>query len=441
MGDSALFAAALSACAALLTVIVGGLIWTQKYAIVVNSILAISLVAGQLIRLPLPGQGGGILVSDIAALAIILGAIILTVKKRSLSPSLTAVATLAGVFLCWAPLMLFISIGTLPTSQLLVGLAYWVRLATLLTLIPALCVLCQNEKSKKSLLISSVGAGAALIILGFIQYIFVPDLRFLAPAGWDPHSGRMVSTWLDPNFFGIFCVLYILLLLQVKKSYPLMWLATVIFTILALVATQSRSSWLAGGAIIFIAPYLIISLRHSFHPATVRAGAAAVGVLLLTTAAITTLFFYDRLSGLVISDATVQLRADSLRIAWSAVVEPHWLLGVGYNAFGWYAQKAGLIADFLTHSRSGIDNSFLALWATTGLVGLTLFSGMWTIIAAKLVSHWRTNGSLTPLIALIAIGVLAAHSLFINSFLYAHAFTFLTIIIALGWSQPNVENV
>lgn len=441
MGDSALFAAALSACAALLTVTVGGLIWTRKYAIGVNSILAISLVAGQLIRLPLPGQGGGVLLSDIAALAVIVGAGMVTIKKRSLSPSLTAVAALSGIFLCWAPLMLFTSIGTLPASQLLIGLAYWVRLATLLALIPALCVLCEDEKSKQSLRISSIGAGAALIILGFIQYIFVPNLSFLAPAGWDPHIGRLVSTWLDPNFFGVFCVLYILLLLQVKKTYPLLWLATVILTILALMATQSRSSWLAAGAIIFIAPYLIISLRHSLRSSTLRAGAAAVGALLLTTAVITTLFFYDRLSGLVVSDATVQLRADSLRLAWSAIVEPHWLLGVGYNTFGWYAQKAGLIADFFTHSRSGIDNSFLALWATTGLVGLTLFSGMWTLIAAKFVSHWRTTISLPPLIALAAIGVLATHALFINSFLYAHAFTFLAIIIALGWSQPKGESV
>lgn len=441
MGDPALFAAALSASAALLTVIVGGLIWTRRYVILALIALTLSLVAGQLVRLPLPGQGGGALLSDITALAVIVGAGMVTVKKRSLSPSLMAVAALAGIFLCWAPLMLFISLGTLPTSHLIISLAYWVRLATLLALIPALCVLCEDEKSKKSLRISSVGAGAALIILGFIQYMFVPDLAFLAPAGWDPHIGRLVSTWLDPNFFGLFCLLYILLLLQVKKTYPLMWLATAMLTILALVATQSRSSWLAGGAIIFIAPYLIISLRRSLHPATVRAGAAAIGALLLTTVIITTLFFYDRLAGLVVSDATVQLRADSLRVAWSAVVEPHWLLGVGYNAFGWYAQKAGLIADFLTHSRSGIDNSFLALWATTGVVGLTLFSGMWTLIAAKLVSHWRTNGSLAPLIALVAIGVLTTHALFTNSFLYAHAFTFLAIIIALGWSQPNVESV
>lgn len=439
MVDSALFAALLSAAAAILTLGLWVLVWTKTYAAASVAFLTASLVAGQLLRLPLPGQGGGVLVSDVAAVATIVGAIIVTLKKRTVSPSVMLIASLSGIFLAWAPLMLFIGADIIPTSQIFIGLAYWARLAALLALIPALCVLCEDEKVKKSLFISSVTAGAVLVALGFIQYIFIPNLAFLAPAGWDPHIGRLTSTWLDPNFFGIFCVLYILLLL----SSPLIRGVggVIMLTYLALLLTQSRSAWLAAATTLFLVPFIVISLRRSLRPSTLRAGAFSLVMLVAATAGLTIIFFPDRLTGLALGDATVQLRASSLRLAWSAIVEPHWLAGVGYNAYQVYAQKAGLISSFTIHSRAGADNSVLTLWATTGLFGLILFAGWLTAIAAKLLAQWRSARTLPPLIALTALAVLLTHGLFINSFLYAHAFIVLAIIIALGWSQQNSNNL
>ena len=43
-----------------------------------------------------------------------------------------------------------------------------------------------------------------LSILGFVQLILFPDFSFMSQYGWDPHQGRLLSTWYDPNFLGGF---------------------------------------------------------------------------------------------------------------------------------------------------------------------------------------------------------------------------------------------
>jgi hypothetical protein len=82
-------------------------------------------------------------------------------------------------------------------------------------------------------------------LLGLLQYIYIPDTRFLASLGWDDHYYRLLSTQLDPNFAGIIIAIGLVAATALQNS---VWKYTS-FGILALslLLTWSRASWLALG--------------------------------------------------------------------------------------------------------------------------------------------------------------------------------------------------
>lgn len=63
---------------------------------------------------------------------------------------------------------------------------------------------------KSKILILLVIAGMIIVAGGYLQYFLYPSLRNLYYLGWDEHLYRMFSSFLDPNFAGIFFVLFIL---------------------------------------------------------------------------------------------------------------------------------------------------------------------------------------------------------------------------------------
>lgn len=80
-----------------------------------------------------------------------------------------------------------------------------------------------------------------ILLIGFIQYLFLPDLRFLIYEGYDDHFYRLASTILDPAFTGLIFVFNLnYYLWQKKKNYLLIGLFTA-----GLLLTYSRSSYLA----------------------------------------------------------------------------------------------------------------------------------------------------------------------------------------------------
>jgi len=74
--------------------------------------------------------------------------------------------------------------------------------------------------------------------LGWLQYIFWPNLTALKYLGWDDHLLRMVGTFLDPTYLGLILVLGIILAekLNIKKI--------IYFLLISLAFTYSRSSYL-----------------------------------------------------------------------------------------------------------------------------------------------------------------------------------------------------
>ncbi len=96
---------------------------------------------------------------------------------------------------------------------------------------------------------------------GILQYLLIPDTRFLHILGWDDHYYRLIGPLLDPNFAGLITVIALWSWRSVSQdvlskctSRPMKQILNLLvpgISIMALAMTFSRSSWLAfGGGII-----------------------------------------------------------------------------------------------------------------------------------------------------------------------------------------------
>ena len=76
----------------------------------------------------------------------------------------------------------------------------------------------------QTILVSSI----TILVIGILQYIFLPDLRFLYYLGWDDHLNRLTFPYFDPNFTGIILAVFFLYFQRSKYRLlaPLFLLAT-----------------------------------------------------------------------------------------------------------------------------------------------------------------------------------------------------------------------
>ena len=441
--------------------------WLVRLPRLAIATLLFSLVLGQTVRLTLPGQGGGILLSDIAVVITLTAAVInmlLRKKREASTQGVPAQSKLPAAscqllsiifpFILWSLYTLAINAPQLGLAGATISFSYWLRLTAQLLLLPALLFLLRDRQTKKTAYYGLLVSLIALLVLGLAQLLFLPSLAKLVPFGWDPHQHRLVSTWLDPNFFGAFLAAtfpFILLiaaklyLARKRRTRNIIFKTLIIFipllSLTALFFTQSRSSLLALTAVGLIAsPFIIMSLLRK--KASIQLVIIAVSLIAITLllAAVGAFFLKSRLYGLLTIDATAQLRLDSIKLAWTLAKQNAWL-GVGYNAYQFAALDAGIISNFNIHSRAGTDNSLLALWITVGLPGLILFFTPFAFIAHVLFRRWLLFNSRLALAALISAATLLVHAQFVNSLLYSHLLITIIIILALALSSPSTQNV
>lgn len=87
-------------------------------------------------------------------------------------------------------------------------------------------------------------SGLGILLLGFVQYLFLPDLTKLYYLGFDDHFYRLTSTILDPAFTGMIFTLNLLFYLGRKKINKQRIVLIVLF-LLGLALTYSRASYLS----------------------------------------------------------------------------------------------------------------------------------------------------------------------------------------------------
>ncbi len=269
--------------------------------------------------------------------------------------------------------------------------------------------LIQSSKLKTENLLSLlIPVGLVTAILGLLQYIFLPDTRFLENYGWDPHYYRVIGTFLDPGFLGLIFVLSLVIvvvkLFQEKKSKKrLVGIGLVIY--LALALTYSRASYLAYLLAMGAIAWWKKSLKFAF---------------LILFVGLMTIFLLPRPGGEGVRlerESTIRARI----LNWQQsieIVQENWLFGVGFNAYRYVQDKYLAWPEGeleVSHAGAGADSSLLFVLVTTGIFGLGAY--LWIWIKALSLSFKNIKKAQNQVV-LASIFVVFVHSLFANSLFY-----------------------
>ena len=316
-------------------------------------------------------------------------------------------AKILGIFFAYSLITLIFTPINLTRFEFLVSLLYLLRFCLYFSLYIG-CLYLIKAKNGKNLSLYLNLSAILFIILGWMQYFLYPDLRNLEYLGWDPHYGRIFALIFDPNYLGLIIVMGFLVRHTMRKlnfkelAIQLIFLTTVMFT-------YSRSSYLA-----LISAVLYYALKIKKF----------VSYLVISLAVVLSLLLLPRSGG-----ASVQLeRLFSIqeRLSnWQSaayIITTHPYFGVGFNTLRFARRAIGnLPENWLTsHSAAGVDNSFLFLAATTGIIGLVIFLYL-------LISIFKQS-DLTGKVTVIAVCV---HSFFLNSLFFNFILIWFWSILAL----------
>lgn len=372
--------------------------------------IIIGLIVGQLTRVGGSDGAGGLLLIDIAVAAYAgIGFVSVLIKKRPFNVSVPGF--LLGIFVLWAGVTLLLNAPALEGPDLSTSAFYWVRLFLIWLSFVITPLLFTGVKDHASVSRRVAWAGALLVTLGYAQLLIFPNFGFMAAFGWDPHVGRLLSTFFDPNFFGMFLAFLVTLLTATILTRPTkwpIWLLT-LASVVALVLTFSRSGYLA----LAISLAIILAIRSW--------KIMLVSMMVITIASLQVPRVRDRIAGAFQVDTTSKDRIESWQESLT-IIGDHPIIGVGYNAYGPVSVDYGFKKDLSGRSSRGGDSSVLFVTATTGVIGLILYllflaSILWqaiTVYKRTTDPHWRV-------IALTFIGVWPAlfiHSQFVNSLFY-----------------------
>ncbi|MBU0705931.1 O-antigen ligase family protein [Patescibacteria group bacterium] len=282
-----------------------------------------------------------------------------------------------------------------------------------------------------------------IIVLGFLQLKFFPSFLDLGLylEGWDPHEGRLLSTWFDPNFIGGYLafVLPVALALGLyfKRHKHVRWavamFAVSVIGLVALYLTFSRSGYLA-----LIASLGILTFFKSRKLLLALVIVAVIGFSLSSRVQERTIEAVDSAKGLIgldsqkPLDATAELRVYSWQFA-REIIADHPLLGVGFGRYAFEINERGhgLLSD---HSSGGSDSSLLTIWAQTGVFGLLSYLAIGFVAAITAIRRIRKKDDFD---SYLLLGLLSGfsgmmiHSVFVNSLLYALMMVYLWTGLAL----------
>lgn len=354
----------------------------------VEFFLTFSIVMGQIIRIPI-GTHGGMTMLDITIMILVLIGIL---RLKMLPNSAPDFIKAALIFTLIALISLFLTPLPLSAFEYFTSFSYTIRFSLFILLAWLIYLKAFPNINVYSVLKTS---GLGLAILGLLQFIFLPNLSFLLPNGWDPHYFRTVSTFLDPNFTGAYFVLT-LLVISPKNFYIKF---AIVF--LALLTTFSRSSYL-----MFLISGLVYGILKKSRP-LILSTIVLFLILLLGFQIYTQLVANPRN---IDREKSASLRMDTWQQGWT-IFQRSPFLGVGFNAYryGLREYQLGEEQFINSHGASTNDSSLLHATATTGIVGLVSFLFFLLILLKRGLKNVILTAGLLGLIA---------HSFFANSLFY-----------------------
>lgn len=268
--------------------------------------------------------------------------------------------------------------------------------------------------------------GIFVAAYGLLQYIFLPDTRFLFFLGWDDHYYRVISTLLDPGFTGIVAVMSLWLLhsvakqLQFKYVQVAQWFLTGVL-ILTLLLTYSRASYLAFGATVGL--YILFQLYEK----KIKMSLFWVGVALLFVAAIP---FLPRPGGEGVKlerTVSTSARISATQQYLQNLHGYEWVIGQGV----FVSDKQTVDPDgygFPDHAQVA-DSWPIFILSGTGLIGLVLFV---VILIKQLSVVFKANKEVFLILTAVLI-----HGLFNATLIYPFVVLFMAGSLAGGVTQKT----
>ncbi|HSI21204.1 MAG TPA: O-antigen ligase family protein [Verrucomicrobiae bacterium] len=368
-----------------------------------------SVALGQLGRIP-PLKGGGPVLADLFLCALLGAWLVWVFWKRVSLPKYPTHLIWMG-FLGVALLSLLFSPYALAQKEFVEAAAYWVRLLVYFSLFWIVPTLFKADQELEKPFRVVLWTGAAVLALGILQLVLLPDIGVLSGYGWDPHVGRFVSTFLDPNYLGGYLAFLLVFFFALNRKAPRVtfWLL-IIGTLVAGVLTYSRSGYLA-----ILVVLAIIGFRYSWK--LLLLAAVCIVPLALSIPRVA-----ERVRGGFSLDQTAQDRILSWKHALK-IVEHYPVLGVGYNNYDRAQKELNLVSPIgESHSSAGSDSSILNVLATTGTVGFSLFvlGGILVLKDALRVlrEKKRKNAQVAAYVILIATPALLINAFFVNALFY-----------------------
>jgi hypothetical protein len=264
-------------------------------------------------------------------------------------------------------------------------------------------------------------SGFVLLVIGFIQFFFYNNLRNLFYLGWDEHLYRLFSTFLDPNYIGVFFVLFFftLLIRIIKFEFRFVYIEIIVafFTLIAIYLTYSRTA-----LVVLFVGFLTLAIIKKKYKEMLSVFFVLVFFLLL--------FSDTSIEGL----NPFRTRSSNERIISSIevskIIQNNPLIGVGLNAFRYAQIRYGtrtITGASISNADAGTDNSFLFALATTGVIGFIFYFMSYFYLLKMLFKE----KSIESLILAISIIGLIAGSFFLNILFYTPILSWVMLVISL----------
>lgn len=375
------------------------------------TLLIFSVSAGEFGRISLGNFG--FLITDLLALFTLAGTLPFALKTKPRSHIIWLT-----IFVTIAILSLLLNFATLETNTLIKAWMYLARFVVYGGLLFTLPVFLRKTETHNYFFKCLIFSAVVTAILGFLQLHFFPDFEKLEldEVGWDPHKGRLTSTWLDPNFVGgYFAFIATVLISQILKNPKnrLFYGAMAFILFLALYFTFSRSAYLALAvgltAIALLQARWLIAVGLAGIVIILGSGTRASERIWDMANSFTALFGSET----SVIDPTSRLRLENWGEGFMIVKENPWL-GTGYGTYGEVQWEKGNLSSQEAHSASGADSSLLTVWATTGTLGLIFYLGFLVSLTRFV---WKNHSPLAWGILAGMAGIFV-HGFFVNSLFF-----------------------
>jgi len=339
----------------------------------------------------------------------------------------------------------FLNFFRFDTHEMIVAGAYLCRFVVYVLLaFIAFDLIHRDENYWLKIIVGGMTASMVIIsLLGFLQLKFFPSFLELGMylSGWDPHIGRLLSTWFDPNFIGGYLAFILGITIATalyfrhhkNKRWFIIMSAISLFGLIAAYLTYSRSSYLA-----ILAMLGILALLKSRKLIAVTVIVVVLGLFLSTRAqerfmdawgSARVLFGIDVQQTI---DPTTQLRLWSWEFGQEIVTDHPWI-GIGYSRYKYEINSRGhgLLSD---HAAGGSDSSLLTIWATTGIFGLLTYLAVGFVAAVSGFKHALKKTDFRSYLSaglLAGFGGMMIHSIFVNSLLFPLIMAYLYVGIGM----------